>query len=147
MLLEASCLKNGLSNRTRCRTFLSGANASRAQTLKRQCASMGSLTATSDTTTGLERIKEVSQMYTWAHFVRASNQLRLTSTAAIASSGQSVDTSTGFSSQQTVAERQDPATILETDGTSTSTASASNLSHQLSESHGPDGRSKISDMW
>lgn len=130
-----------------CDIFLSGASASRAQTFKRWCALMGSLTATSDTSMDLERIKEVFQLYTWAHFMRASDQLGEASSAAIASSGQSVDPPTGISSQQTVTNRQDSETIIETDGISTSTASASNFSHQLTESHGADRRSKFSDMW
>jgi hypothetical protein len=130
-----------------CDIFLSGASASRAQTFKRWCALMGSLTATSDTSMDLERIKEVFQLYTWAHFMRASDQLGEASSAAIASSGQSVDPPTGISSQQTVTNRQDSETIIETDGISTSTASASKFSHQLTESHGPDGRSKFSNMW
>lgn len=127
-----------------CDIFLSGANASRAQTLKRWCALMGSLTATSDTSMDLERIKEVFQMYeyTWADFVRASDQLGEASSAPIASSGQSVETS--FPSQQTFTDRQEFETTVEGDGTSTA---ASDLSHQLPASHGTDGRSQFSDMW
>ena len=112
--------------------LLSGASAARAQTLRRWCALMGSLTATSHTSMNLERIREVFQMYTWAHFVRASAQLGAVSSEPIASSGQSVDPPIGFSSQQTVTERQDSETIVEADGMPTDSASISALSHQLS---------------
>jgi hypothetical protein len=105
---------------------------------------MGSLTATSDTSMDLERIKEVFQLYTWADFVRAGDRLRLASSEPIASSGQSVDPPTGFSSQQTVTDRQESETTVEGDGISTA---ASGLSHQLSASHGTDGPSQFSDMW